>query len=280
MKHNGTFYAVAFSAATCFANTDAGIYAKPDFATYQPILERMPFGSIPDITVSLTNTPDARAEAAAKASLAQKIHMSAMRVAPDGRVAVGFTDLSTKPPANYYLRVGESEGGWTILDADYEDETAKIAKDGIEVDLKYGKGLIEPPAPARTPGLVAAGQGVNAMNVINATVPPALPGQLPDRPLPPGLRRETAPASPTPSAAVTATPGAGAARPATSPSYTELRDARLKEEQLKKEETERRQKEMMERVAAAAAQNEIRRQKEEAAAAAEQDGDTTHVEDE
>jgi len=278
MKSKAIFFTSVLCAAMCFS--------MPDFETaYQPILKRMPFGSTDITTVSPTNTTDPR-ETIAKANLARTVNMSAMNIMPNGRTAIGFTDLSAKPPVNYHLMVGESEGGWTVLDANYEEETATLVKDGVEITLQYGKGLVETPALSGRPGRDGVMPGVNAGMPPNATA--AAPGfaGAGERPLPSGLVRAERPAAPSgaPSArdrAFSAVGGkqaagtAAATPPATPPagSYTERLDARLKEEQRKKDEADLVQKEQLTRLAASAAAEALRREKEEAAREAEERGE-------
>ena len=122
------------------------------FSNYQPILDRMPFGA--DVPVAAAADPalaqDAAQVKAEQQKLAQKINMSCVNVTPDGQTAIGFTDLSDKTPVNYYLLVGATGGGWTVLSADYDDEWAQIKKDDITITLKLGKGLIDaPPVSSR-----------------------------------------------------------------------------------------------------------------------------------
>lgn len=142
----------AFAART-FA--DDSPYRLPPFDRYQPILDRMPFGAAP---AAAAQTPVDQAAAATEAevkaeqqALAKQISMSAVNVTPKGQTAIGFTDRSVNPPANYYLRVGESANGWTVKHADFDDELATLEKDGVEITLKLGEGLVEAPAAGATP---------------------------------------------------------------------------------------------------------------------------------
>ena len=259
MKCNGILFSAAFFAATCFANTDLSLYAKPDFETYQPILDRMPFGAPPDPNASPTTltAADARKEQLEKEKLAKQINMSALNITPDGRTAIGFTDLSAKPPANYYLAVGESSDGWTVLEADYDTDTATVEKEGIEITLQLGKGLIEPASPlgGGRPALspFPAQTAVAAAAQLNAT--PSAPAE---RSLPPGLRRG-------PPSASTAGATAPAGRPAGTSSYRDRLNTRVEAQQVEKDEAERKQKETLERLAAAAAQDAIRKKQQEEA---------------
>jgi hypothetical protein len=71
--------------------------------------------------------------------------MVAVNRTPRGKIAVGFIDKNAKPPRNYYLNVGDSSGGFTVLEADFDEETAMIEKDGVSIALKLGKGVIPKP---------------------------------------------------------------------------------------------------------------------------------------
>jgi len=143
-----------------------GGYTPPPFSHYEPILERMPFGELPDKFGQTIDPNAAKQEALLKAEqqkLASRINMSAVNITPQGVTAIGFTDLAAKPPVSYYLLVGAEAGGWTVKSADYDAETAEIEKDGISISLQLGKGLVENPAaappvqkiPAPNPALTA-----------------------------------------------------------------------------------------------------------------------------
>ncbi len=127
-------------------------YVPPAFEAYRPILNRMPFGALPaNFNAVPTDPAVAQNEAQVKAEqqkLAKQVNMSAVNVTPEGETAIGFTDLSEKPPVNYYLLVGAEGGGWKVVDADYDEETATIEKDGIRITLKLGQGLVDTAAPA------------------------------------------------------------------------------------------------------------------------------------
>jgi hypothetical protein len=126
---------------------------RTPFSDYQPILDRMPFGPLPPNFGQVAAEPvQAQTSAqvlAEQQKLAQQINMSCINITPEGTSAIGFTDLGAKPPVSYYLLVGASGGGWTVVNADYDAEWAQIEKDGVTITLKLGKGLIDaPPAPA------------------------------------------------------------------------------------------------------------------------------------
>jgi len=287
MKIKWILFAVALCVATCHAKPDADAYAKPDFDTYQPILDRMPFGALPDPTVAPPSQDDALKKKEQEL-LARQVNMSAVNIMPDGRTAIGFTDLSAKPPVNHYLHVGESSDGWTVIDADYDEETATIKKGGVEIALKLGKGLIESPAlgpGGRGPALMAANQGVNAAMQINTLMPPTTAPSFPGAgrtaitgatESPPGLRRDPRLPPGTPNAAAGRTSASPtAATPTATSSYTERLDQRVKAAQMEKEKADQEQKEVLKKVAAAAAQEAVRMREREAAEAAEEIDDDT-----
>lgn len=139
------------------AATATGTAPQP-FEHYQPILDRMPFGAPPppgDAAAAAPAATDAQLQADQQ-KLAKQINMSCINVTPGGQTAIGFTDLGEKPPQNYYLLVGDTGGGWTVLGADYDEEWAQIEKDGVTITLKLGKGLIDAPPAAEKAAAVAA----------------------------------------------------------------------------------------------------------------------------
>lgn len=173
-------------AGTAPAATASAAYTPAPFSDYQPILDRMPFGAPPPDGGQALDPEQAKTDAQVKADqqkLAKQVNMSCVNITPDGGIAVGFTDLSEKPPANYYLRVGTASRGWTVLAADYDEEWAQIEHDGITITLKLGEGLIDAPPVHAAPAPAAA-----------ATPPPAAePAELKEgaRQLPPGLIRRS-----------------------------------------------------------------------------------------
>jgi hypothetical protein len=135
--------------------------AGADFARYQVILDRMPFGVEP--------TPESLAAAAARAAAPQELFTRNLKMCAvtrnllTGDLQVGLTDAVTKK--NYFLKVGESEDGITVLQADYDGERALLKKDEQEVwlgmnDAVAMKTVASGALPARTvSSRVAAGGG-------------------------------------------------------------------------------------------------------------------------
>ena len=183
-----SFFAAALLLPLCTgaapAATASAAYTPAPFSDYQPILDRMPFGAPPPEGGQALDPEQAKTDAQVKADpqkLATQVNMSCVNITPDGGIAVGFTDLSEKPPANYYMRVGTASRGWTVLAADYDEEWAQIERDGITITLKLGEGLIDAPP-------------VHAAPVPVAMPPPvAEPAELKEgaRQLPPGLIRRS-----------------------------------------------------------------------------------------
>ncbi|MDA3924376.1 MAG: hypothetical protein PF904_06745 [Kiritimatiellae bacterium] len=138
----------AISAPFCkAAGTES--YTPPPFSHFEPILKRMPFGELPDKIDENVDPNAAKQDALLRIEqekLARKINMSAVNITPEGVTAIGFTDLSAKPPVNYYLLVGSESGGWKVNSANYTEEIAEIEKDGVIISLQLGKGLLSKPA--------------------------------------------------------------------------------------------------------------------------------------
>lgn len=123
------------------------------FDRYQTIIDRKPFGPEPANFDPDAVPGSAAAEAAASAGeltpeqrtaeeqkLASNVRVSILNVAPDGTVKVGFTDSSANPAENYYLKVGTSQNGWTVKNAEPATESVTLEKDGVEVTMKLGEG--------------------------------------------------------------------------------------------------------------------------------------------
>ena len=167
----------------------ATAYTPAPFTDYQPIIDRMPFGALPpgfgQEAVAPELVPiDAQLQAEQQ-KLAKQINMSAVTVTPNGATAVGFTDLSEKPPVSYYLLVGDTGGGWTVLAADYDSEWAQIEKDGVPITIQLGKGLIDgPPPSAAAVAPAAVAKSSAAPQPSPADADPAQPEQ-PAEPPPP-----------------------------------------------------------------------------------------------
>ncbi len=217
---------------------------------YPVILERMPFGAPPTASTqndTATTVNDAKV-LEAQNNMAASFSWTAINITPEGKTAIGFTDISAKPPESYYITVGESANKWLLVSADYSSETATIEKDGIQISLKFGnKSPIAPTAAGAAPsGATGAtpNPGLSRYSHLRTT-----PGLQPNTPSP--VAEKAAPST---------TPGNNAVIA----SYRERLNERMKAQESLKQESDRKQKEELSKIVTDA----LRKQQEEAAAAA------------
>ncbi len=130
--------------ALAFAQAQA-----PDRGRYQPIVDAKPFGDVAE-QVSAADAAKAAEEQKQKEEIAQKFRMVGITDYPDGTRKIAFLD-ETQGVASYLLGIGESENGFTLVEADYDAEWATLTKDGLTFTLGLGKGLIDKPTPAAEP---------------------------------------------------------------------------------------------------------------------------------
>ena len=181
-------------ATACLALADnAGDGILPPFSHYAVILERKPFGDLSKPTAAEpVPTPDQAAieQAKEEQALARQVDMVAVNRTPRGKIAVGFIDKGAKPPRNYYLNVGESVGGFTVVEADFVEETATIEKDGVSIMLKLGKGMVPKKDAGEGTETAPATPAPPATSTLQPTSPS--PHQPPMRPMRPGIVRRNA----------------------------------------------------------------------------------------
>ena len=124
-------------------------YEPAPFSHYQPILDRMPFGTPPPDAPPDTSAEDlalqktAEQEKAEQQQIAKQLSFSALNITPKGTIAVGFTDRSANPPQSHYLGIGDTAQGWTVLAADYDEDWARFEKDGVTVTMHLTRGLLD-----------------------------------------------------------------------------------------------------------------------------------------
>lgn len=121
--------------------------ARQPYERYQTVVDRQMFGPPPP-GFDPTKMPSEVAKTSARAGqeltkeqekVRKAIRFSVLNVTPSGEVVVGFTDSGDpKNPLHYYLKVGETQNGWTVKEADRDEATMTIEKDGVEVTLKLG----------------------------------------------------------------------------------------------------------------------------------------------
>ena len=255
-------FGVACAAFGATANNNTArstTYMPQPFEHYQLILDRMPFGALPaNFNAAASNVDTSKNDAQIKAeqqAIAKKINMSAVNVTPEGSTAIGFTDLSVNPPVSYYLRVGESSGGWTVLSADFDTEIAAIEKDGVTISLKLGQGLVDAPPPSRTAG-TAAGQPPASSGPAGKLTPPPFG--------PPGLIRIRKPDAPT------AVASAAEKEAAETRSYVERLRARTSLKTKEQMAADAKRQEQIVKLARDAAASEFQRREKEKALAAQE----------
>lgn len=119
------------------------------FEDYRHILECEMFGPLPanfDVT-KMSNQVEAESrqkddpeKEKVKEQIKKAIRFSAMNREADGTVKVAFSDSADpKNPLNYYMAVGEKQGGWTVVEADCEAAVMTITNDeGVSVTLRLG----------------------------------------------------------------------------------------------------------------------------------------------
>ena len=130
----------------------ADVAAADGFAPFQTILDRMPFGPLPPnfnpdappgtATAGVAAAGEGEAEITEdEQQIVSSVRVSILNVTPSGAVAVGFTDSSAQPPANYYMKVGEKRDVWEVKEADPAEQTVVLVKNGVEATLKVGEGV-------------------------------------------------------------------------------------------------------------------------------------------
>jgi hypothetical protein len=113
---------------------------------YRSVIDRQMFGDLPPDFDPTKLPSEVKRSSAGAAELSQEqeqlmkaVHFSAINVSADGEIEVGFSDLTDNSmPEHYFLKVGESSGGWKVESADAEKATVTLVKDGIVLDLSLG----------------------------------------------------------------------------------------------------------------------------------------------
>lgn len=139
-------------APAALANPDPG-----DFGRYEVILSRMPFGDEAAALAAATAAKSA-ASAAAAESFAKNVKMCAItRNRFNNRVQVGLVDVASKK--SYFLYEGDSEDGYELVKADYENEKAVVKKGDEEIEMTMSAVAAAAPVVTRGPGGVRVGPG-------------------------------------------------------------------------------------------------------------------------
>ncbi len=133
----------------------AAAVATRDFTRYEVILSRRPFGYVPpDETIAavvpVPTTP----------SFAERLQMVAITMRGE-RIRVGFIDRSENPPRTYFLFVGQPEGGYEVIEADYAAGTALVRRDGQQATISMARGSAGPDGAGPQRGGAGAGGGAS-----------------------------------------------------------------------------------------------------------------------
>ena len=139
----------------CLAAPLALAHGEAGRGRYQPIIDAKPFGDMAQ-QVSAEAAADAAEQQRQREEIAQKFRMVGITDLPDGSRKIAFLDETGGAFASYLLGVGETQNGFTLVEADYDAEWATLAKDGLTFTLGLGKGLIEKPAPAASSAALRA----------------------------------------------------------------------------------------------------------------------------
>lgn len=133
---------------------------KQPYSRYEPIVTRAPFGRPPANFNPTVNPSTVSARSGANGEkeltpeqeqLKKAVKFSAINLDPEGTLRVGFSDMSSaKMPRHYYLAIGETRDGWTVLEANAFERTAKLEKDGVELEMCLGSDVATGTANAAT----------------------------------------------------------------------------------------------------------------------------------
>ena len=163
--------AVAIALTSVLVPPSAGMTV--DRSRYNIILTRKPFGQPPPLKASSEYEP---VPLAPPPSFVKTLHMCAITEVPGIGIRVGIVK-KTAPQKSYSWLVGESEDGFTLLEADFVKESALLEKDGEQAWISMNDSSASspastsasrvrtprtssgvPPRPTRTPPRLAPGQ--------------------------------------------------------------------------------------------------------------------------
>jgi hypothetical protein len=141
-------YATIVLVWACLA-AGAAALVQHDFARYEVILQRKPFGFVPE-PVRPKIDPVGKIPRRPEESFAKYYKLCAIMDGAGG-IRVGIVSIRQKPPKSYFIRIGETiDEDIELVDADFETESALLRRDSEEHWLSLSGGL---------PGSGAAGAG-------------------------------------------------------------------------------------------------------------------------
>ena len=98
--------------------------------SYQVILDREPFGSVPAPPPPEEDPGDRLADA--PPPFIKSLRMCAITETEDFGLRVGIVDIKAKPPSSHMMRIGEIQEGIELVEADFDREGALLKKDGLK----------------------------------------------------------------------------------------------------------------------------------------------------
>lgn len=122
----------------------------PEFARYQAILDRQPFGAPPPAPAVGTETP--------ADSPLSSLRVSAIIESLSGVRRVGLVD--ERSGRSYFLAPGESDDGLELISIQFEEETATLRWQGQTATLRLQGGPSSPAAPGARGGVVIPGRAI------------------------------------------------------------------------------------------------------------------------
>ncbi len=112
---------IIFYMGVCFTH---GGYSR---SRYKVIIDREPFGAIPVVTENTAPAPDPLIPETAPKFI-KSLRMCSINESDDYGLRVGIVDIKAKPAKSYFFKVGETQDGLTLLEADFKKEGALIKK--------------------------------------------------------------------------------------------------------------------------------------------------------
>jgi len=122
----------------------SAVAEKQPYSRYESIVIRQMFGPLPR-DFDPTKMPSEVQRGSEKQltqeqeKLKSAVQFSVINQTPAGELEVGFSDFSDPTtPMHYFLKVGETQDGWTVEKADLETATTTLVKNDIVLDLALG----------------------------------------------------------------------------------------------------------------------------------------------
>ncbi|MBM4148606.1 MAG: hypothetical protein FJ224_06140 [Lentisphaerae bacterium] len=140
--------AACVTAAVCLAGRNACGAVADAFAPYQVILDKQIFGEppAPEAVVS----PEVKADP----GFARDLRLCALTYTEEAGIRAGVIDIKTH--RNYYLSIGGEEEGVRLVDADFDEESVLVEKNGLQrrLYLDGREATAVGGVPSGIPGLV------------------------------------------------------------------------------------------------------------------------------